>query len=654
MTVTEMLEKPTISKTQFPIESLLSARLLLEPQIVGDRIYFLSDLAGTLSLYSIAVNGSIPEPLLPGGLALVNPHIMPGDNFHVLPKLGKVLVMIDKLGDENYQPNLIPLNGGIPEPLFGDKYRDEQIACVHCDKEKNIAYFFRDNRKTPDIECLKVNLETDEVKSLGTSIYGNACNGVSSDHSTVILADGYTAGDVVLYYWKEGMAARRLLYGVPLDQRDGKQVPLTGIGWCSFVDNNKGLFFESTIFHDNGGLTYLSLEDPSKPIDVPIKGLRHFGEGEMAGVRRVKGDVFVLEYNIDGASWAYEGRFRSGTPPAFEVERVLIGNPPLSSGVVLGLEWQIKNEKPLQAEYVFSFTRANSPSQIYHIPIGENGTANRLSSEKVLGVPDEYLSAGEDASYASFDGLRVSARLYLPSSKLGYKGPRPLVEYVHGGPQGQERPDFTWFSMPLIQYLTLNGFAVFVPNVRGSTGYGMRYMKWVDKDWGGKDVLDHVEGLKRLEKDPRIDSKRRGVVGRSYGGYMTLTLASRHPELWKAAVDMFGPYDLPTWVSRIPPTWQTYFRLSLGDPVKDKDFLVERSPKTYMNQLSAPLMILQGKHDPRVPEPESAQLVKDLREGGVKVDYVVYEDEGHDVLRFKNRVHCYNTITEFFRKNLGN
>jgi dipeptidyl aminopeptidase/acylaminoacyl peptidase len=208
--------------------------------------------------------------------------------------------------------------------------------------------------------------------------------------------------------------------------------------------------------------------------------------------------------------------------------------------------------------------------------------------------------------------------------------------------------------MPLIQYLTLNGFAVFVPNVRGSTGYGMRYMKWVDKDWGGKDVLDHVEGLKRLEKDSRIDSSRRGVVGRSYGGYMTLTLASRHPELWKAAVDMFGPYDLPTWVSRIPPTWQTYFRLSLGDPVKDKDFLVERSPKTYMNQLSAPLMILQGKHDPRVPEAESAQLVKDLREGGVKVDYIVYEDEGHDVLRFKNRVNCYSTITDFFRKNLGN
>src|SRR3989475_13160966 len=197
-----MLEKPTPNKTQFPIESLLSARLLLEPQIVNDRIYFLSDLSGTLSLYSIASNGSIPEPLLPGGLALVNPNIMPGINFHVLPKLSKVLVMINKLGDENYQPNLIPLSGGIPEPLFGNKYRDEQIACVHCDKEKNIAYFFRDNRKTPHIECLMVNLETGEGKSLGTSIYGNACNGVSSYRSTVILADGYTVGEVVLCYWE--------------------------------------------------------------------------------------------------------------------------------------------------------------------------------------------------------------------------------------------------------------------------------------------------------------------------------------------------------------------------------------------------------------------------------------------------------------------
>ena len=652
MTVTEFLETPAPERPKFPIESLLSARLLLEPEKLGDRIFFLSDMSGVLSLYSMTETGSIPQPLLPGGMALVNPHLMAGDNYHVIPKLGKILVMIDKLGDENYQPSLIPLNGGIPELLLGDKYQNQQLACVHFDKERNIAYFFRDNRKTPDIECLKVNLGTNEVSSLGTSIYGNVCNGVSSDHSTVILADNYSAGDIVLYYRKPAMAERKLLYGVPLDQREGKHVPPSGIGWCSFVNNDHGLLFTSTIFHDSGGLTYLSIDDPSRPVDVPIKGLSHTGMGEMVALRKVEDNQFVLEYNIDGASWVYEGTFRGGASPAFEAGGVLVGNAPLSGGVVLGLEWQVTNHNPLQVEYVFAFTKANSPSQLYLIPTGATSAPTRLSSEKILGISDEYLSPGEEASYTSFDGLRISARLYLPSPKLGYKGPRPLVEYVHGGPQGQERPDFTWFSMPLIQNLTLNGFAVFVPNVRGSTGYGMKYMKWVDKDWGGKDVKDHIEGLKRLEKDPRIDSGRRGVVGRSYGGYMTLTLASRHPELWKAAVDMFGPYDLPTWVSRIPPTWQTFFKLTLGDPVKDKDFLVERSPKTYMNQLTSPLMIIQGKHDPRVPEPESSQLVEDLRKKGVKVDYQVYEDEGHDVLRFKNRVHCYNTITEFFRKNL--
>src|SRR5438552_15247870 len=101
----------------------------------------------------------------------------------------------------------------------------------------------------------------------------------------------------------------KLLNLVTHDKRDGKQVPLTGIGWGSFVDNNKGLFFESTIFHDNGGLTYLSLEDPSKPIDVPIKGLGHSGEGEMAGVRRVKGDGFGVDSNSDGAGVSYHCRF---------------------------------------------------------------------------------------------------------------------------------------------------------------------------------------------------------------------------------------------------------------------------------------------------------------------------------------------------------
>jgi SAM-dependent methyltransferase len=109
-----------------------------------------------------------------------------------------------------------------------------------------------------------------------------------------------------------------------------------------------------------------------------------------------------------------------------------------------------------------------------------------------------------------------------------------------------------------------------------------------------------------LTKDDRVDVERAGVIGRSYGGYMTLTLAGRHPELWRAAVDMFGPYDLITFVDRIPETWKPYFSLVLGDPQRDRDFLVERSPKTHIRNIESPLLVIQGANDPRVVEREYA------------------------------------------------
>jgi dipeptidyl aminopeptidase/acylaminoacyl peptidase len=242
--------------------------------------------------------------------------------------------------------------------------------------------------------------------------------------------------------------------------------------------------------------------------------------------------------------------------------------------------------------------------------------------------------------------------LYRPAEELGFSGPRPLVYYVHGGPQGQERPDFAWFSMPLIQFLTLNGFSVFVPNVRGSTGYGLSYTKQVDRDWGGKDRLDHIQALKILANDSRLDVSRAGVVGRSYGGYMTLTLAGRDAAYWCAAVDMFGPFDLLTFSQRIPETWKPYFRIALGDPVMDREFLIERSPKTHIDQISCPLLVIQGKNDPRVVEQESHELVDHLREVGKQVDYIVFENEGHDVLKYENRVRCYTAITDFFKQHL--
>ncbi len=129
------------------IESLLSARLFLQPQLVGERIYFLSNLSGHISLYAMDYGGSVPEPLLPPQIALQNPHLIGGKSFFVFPRLNKILVMIDRDGDENYQPMLIPMEGGFPEPAFNNFFADYRVHLVKCDAEQNVAYFSAESRQ---------------------------------------------------------------------------------------------------------------------------------------------------------------------------------------------------------------------------------------------------------------------------------------------------------------------------------------------------------------------------------------------------------------------------------------------------------------------------------------------------------------------------
>ena len=649
------------TKRKFPLESLLSARRLLVPQLVGDRVYFISDLSGVFSLYAMNRNGSIPAPLLPRGLALQNPHLMDGYSFRILPTLKKVLVQIDQDGNENYQPCSIPLTGGIPEPIFGDRYEGQKLMLFALDEKTATAYFTIDDRKTPELETIQVDLATLKVQSLGKSKYGNFTVGYSKDHRKVILGDQYTMNDHVLFIWQRGNTKRQLLFGIPLDQRkEGEEYPLLGAGFqCNFIRGDSGIIFKTTIYDDLGGVGFLDIENPEEILPVEITGLKHKGVGELEDIEHVYNDIYLLLYNIDGCTWLYQASLDESTiPPSLLVTHTLIGQPPLADGVIIGhhgnIDWWVDETKvPPEIEYVTAFTMATSPSQLYLInPSSKTPIYVRLSNERILGIDEQYLSSGEDASYDSFDGVRISARLYLPTKPLGYKSPYPLVLYVHGGPQSQERPDFTWFSMPLIQYLTLNGFAVFVPNVRGSKGYGQKYMKMVDHDWGGKDSRDHIEGLKALEQDARIDSSRRAVLGRSYGGYMTLWLVARYPELWKAACDMFGPYNLISFVQRLPESWKTYFYIAIGHPEKDHEFLLERSPATHFGQVKTPLLVIQGRNDPRVIEAESADVVAQLRKQGVEVEYLVFEDEGHDVNKFKNVVTAYTKIVNFFKRHL--
>jgi len=496
---------------------------------------------------------------------------------------------------------------------------------------------------------LRCDLRTGDVETLGQSTYGAIPFAWTSDHTREVLGDQYLLGDIVLYE-PDGAGGRRVLHGTPLDEREeGRDYPLSGINSAHFTVSDSGLLLVTSLFDDAGGPGYLAVDGGGEIEPVALEGKVHSGRGELERLQHLEGDRYAAIFNIDGCSWAYDATFDE-TAKCLTLERVLVGEGELADGVLHGLDVDRASGR-----FAVAFCTATMPTQLYVLG-ADNGTVPaRKTRERALGLAPELLASGEDASFESHDGLRVSARLYLPAPQLGYEGARPLVYYVHGGPQSQERPDFAWFSMPLIQILTLEGFAVFVPNARGSTGYGLDYTKRVDRDWGGQDRLDHVFAIQEvLPKDERVDVGRAGVVGRSYGGYMTLTLAGRHPELWRAAVDMFGPFDLLTFAQRIPETWKPFFELTLGSPETNPDFFVERSPRTHIANIACPLLVIQGQNDPRLVEAESRDLVENLRGLGKDVEYLLFDDEGHDVLKLPNRVRCYDRIAGFFSEHLGN
>ena len=630
------------------IESFLSARLFLVPQLVGDRLYFISNLNGRNSLYVMDRGGSVPEPLLPPDIALQNPHLMNGRSFIVFPQLEKILVMLDQDGNENYLPMMIPLEGGYPEPLFADDFANHRVIAADPDLEQNNLFFVAESRSEAMHHSYLANLADGKLIKINASRFGGWPSGSNKDKTKFILQEGYGAGDSVLFRYNLGDEKPTALLGTPMMERDPENPPRTyNIGGGDFIRNEAGLLAGTSEFEDTYGLAYLPLDNPEALQQVPINGTQHQGMGELEEARHLTGNKYLILYNIDGSSWAYEAELNEDSLE-MQMTHLLCGKGKLAGGVLESIQYN-----KVQDEYVLSFSTAVSPTQLYTISGPNRDDLQQHTRERILGLPQTWLSPGEDYPFTSYDGLRISARLYLPAPTLGFEGPRPLIYYIHGGPQSQERPDFAWFSMPFIQFLTLNGFAVFVPNVRGSTGYGFAYMKHVVRDWGGADRLDHVHAMTEvLPQDDRIDTKRAGVCGRSYGGYMTLTLTSRHPDLWSAAIDMFGPYDLMTFASRVPETWKPFIKLLVGDPETEQDFLKERSPRTYIEQITAPMLVVQGKNDPRVIEQESRELVEHLQEIGKEVDYLMFPDEGHDVLKYENRVKVYTTMTDFFVKHL--
>lgn len=250
--------------------------------------------------------------------------------------------------------------------------------------------------------------------------------------------------------------------------------------------------------------------------------------------------------------------------------------------------------------------------------------------------------------YPSADGREIPALLYVPHAEVARGDPPAAILYIHGGPTGQHYRG--WDATP--QVFANRGFVVLAPNIRGSTGYGRDHQEANRSDWGGADLADVVAGTAWLVGEGIADGAHLGICGGSYGGYLTLLALGRHPELFAAGASVVGVVSLETLYRTTRGDLREYLDREIGPLAGNEAWYRERSPITYADRITAPLLVLQGANDPRVPRAEAQQVVAVLARSGTPYAYHEYPDEGHGFTRTPNRIDELRRVTEWFERYL--
>jgi len=403
-------------------------------------------------------------------------------------------------------------------------------------------------------------------------------------------------------------------------QKDGKH---------AYLVTNKGDDLDLTaleLFDPETGKTELVESDPLKRVDF---GDAVFSEATDELTNTNYEDDRVRRYFRDKGSEA-SFKWLGEKLPGKDVRRISVSNDE-------NLWLVVANSDTEPGEtYLFDRTNHNLTLQF---KVREN-------------LPRGSLAEMKPVSYKSSDGLLIPAYLTLPKG-IPAKN-LPAIIFPHGGPWGRD----VWGYNAYAQFFANRGYAVLSMNFRGSAGYGKKFIDAGNNEWGRKMQDDVTWGVKYLVAEGIADPQRAGIFGGSYGGYATLAGVTFTPDLYAAAVDLFGPSNLITLLGSIPPYWEAgrqMFYQRMGNPTtpEGKALLMERSPLNSAGKIKTPLMIAQGANDPRVNHAESEQIVVALRDRGFPVEYLLIPDEGHGFARPVNNMASVMATEKFFAKYLG-
>ena len=601
---------PVYEAQRYTVEQFLDTESIRGSAFSPDesKLLFGSDRSGVYNAYAVAVTGGEAVALTESTTDNIFPvSFFPGDE--------RMLYMADKGGNEIYHLYLRELDGAIRELTPGEENRAVFARWAHNDR----SFFYQSNQRDPRF----MDLYEVDVGTLQAELFfkneGFNIGPLSRDKRYLALSKPITTSASQLFLYD---AKQQQLRGLTPDNENTFYAPV------DFSPDSKGLYLITDEGSEFRRLELLDLEtgDSEKIYesdwDVSYGFLSH------------QGTYLLTATNVDARNQLRILNLETNEP---------LELPDLPDGDITFASFS-KSEKKLR----FSHNGSRSPSNLFVYDL-ETEKITKLTDALSAAIDPLDLVEGEVIRYPSYDGLEIPAILLKPHLKPGEK--LPAIVEVHGGPGGQSRLGYAG----VYQYLVNQGYVILRVNNRGSSGYGKTFYKMDDRKHGDVDLKDCVWAKKYLQSLDYVDPNRIGILGGSYGGYMVLAALAFEPDEFAVGVDLFG---ISNWLRTLQstPAWWATFRKALfdelGDPETDQEYLRSISPLFHAEQISKPLIVLQGANDPRVLKVESDEIVEAVKKNGIPVEYVVFDDEGHGFTKKANRIRGYRAIREFLDKHL--
>jgi dipeptidyl aminopeptidase/acylaminoacyl peptidase len=535
-----------------------------------------------------------------------------------VPGTLNIIYSSDKGGNENDHLFLLKTDGSIKDLTPGEKEK----ANFYGWSRDNKSLFYSSNKRDPRFfDLYKMDTATWTAKMMYKNDNGFDVGAISDNERFLVLIQPVTTSSTHMFLVDQ---QTRQTKKINSDSVEASNNPLQ-----FSTDNNT--FYYST---DEGGeYQYVVKYDLASGAKEKLYSTNW---DVMYMYLSYNEKYRVIGVNEDGKNKLYIFDHKTGQPVDF---------PKIEDGDV-----QAVNVARSENKMRLSIGDGKSPNNIFVYDFGGK-SLKKLTNTLNPEMDGNDLVSAEIVRYKSFDGLDIPAIYYKPH-QASATNKVPALVWVHGGPGGQSRAGY--FS--LIQYLVNHGYAILAVNNRGSSGYGKTFFKMDNRNHGDKDLNDCVWGKKHLASLPYIDSSKIGIIGGSYGGYMTLAALSFQPDEFKVGVDLFGVANWLRTLKEIPPYWESFKNAlyeEIGDPnTADTVRLKQYSPLLHASNITKPLMVLQGANDPRVLKIESDEVVETVKKKGVPVDYIVFPDEGHGFIKKENEIKGYGQILQFLDKYL--